>query len=342
MGAERGSAFRFPPLLVYTLRAPKPDFLFSKACFLMKKILQLLLNALRVFLRICMPDLARRMEAEGQFTVEDDAANALEEANYLLIEDNGAPVTIVIFSGLDVLYAGLARYEFQGVLRRIDFDANLVFLRDCQRTGFFVSPDGEPGGEVFYERVINEVLDRLGAQHNIALGSSIGGTSAIIYGTRCNFQHIISFGAPFEFDVYTRPRRVLKSLFDGKKFFTEPAAYWEMLLVTSAAAWGVRQILRRAKLTRVPDIVGRYRSREDRPYISAFYGETAWPDVEQAQFLADIPEVTLLPLPTGRHNTPVFLKRQGTFESTMATEIARHYKPAGTAPTEMVSPDTDL
>lgn len=281
-----------------------------------------------------MPDLARRMEAEGQFEFEDSAATALEEANYMLVEDNGAPVTIVVFSGFDVLYAGLARYEFQGVLRRIDFNANLVFLRDCQRNAFFVTPDGRPGGDVFYEKVINGVLDRLGATHNIALGSSIGGTSAIIFGTRCKFQHIISFGAPFELDVYTRPRRLLISLFDIKKFFTEPSAYWEMLLVTSAAVWGVQQILRRAMVDAVPDIIGNYRAMENRPYISAFYGETAWPDVEQVQYLKGIPEVTLLPVPTGRHNTPVFMKRQGSFDAAMAAEIARHYTPASTAVSE--------
>lgn len=300
----------------------------------MKTIYQYCLNALRVFLRICMPDLALRMDAEGQFEVEDSAAGALEEANYLRIEDRGAPVTIFVFSGLDVLYAGLARYEFQGVLRKVDFEANLVFLRDCQRAAFHVTPDGRPGGDVFYQNVINDVKERLGAAHNIALGSSIGGTAAIIFGTRCHFDHIISFGAPFEFDVYSRPRRIFKSLFDVKKFFVEPVGYWEMLLVTSASLWAVRQILRRAQIDRVPDIIGAYRDQEKRPYISAFYGETAWPDVEQVEYLKEFPEVTLLPVPTGRHNSPVFLKRQGTFAEVMAREITRHYTPEAQAVAE--------
>lgn len=292
----------------------------------MRTLYQFSLNALRVFLRIFMPDLAQRMDAEGQFTVQDDAASALQEANYMLVEDRGAPITIFIFSGLDVLYAGLARYEFQGVVRKLGVEANLVFLRDCQRAAFFVTPDGKPGGDVFYEGVINEVKARLGAKHNIALGSSIGGTSAIIYGSRCNFDHIISFGAPFEIDVYSRPRRILVSLFDVKKFFREPSGYWEMLLVTTASLWAVREILRRAQIKKIPDIVGDYLRKEKRPFISAFYGETAWPDVEQVQYLKDIPEVTLLPVATGRHNTPVVLKKRGVFSETMAREILRHYR----------------
>jgi len=296
----------------------------------MKKIYQLSLNILRVFLRLCMPDLAQRMDAEGQFEVQDSAANALEEANYMRVEDNGAPITIFIFAGLDVLYAGMARYEFQGVLRKLGVDANLVFLRDSQRAAYFVTPDGQPGGDAFYEQVINEVKERLGSTHHIALGSSIGGTAAIIYGTRCNFDHIISFGAPFEFDVYSRPRRILSSLFDVKKFFVEPSGYWEMLLVTSASLWAVRQLVRRAKLEKVPDILGRYRAQSPRPYISAFYGDTAWPDVEQVERLKEFPEVTLLPVSTGRHNTPVVLKRRGEFADVMVREILRHYTPENT------------
>ena len=266
----------------------------------MKQLYQFALNGLRVFLRVFMPDLAQRMDAEGQFEVRDSAIDALEEANYMRIEDNGAPITIFIFSGLDVLYAGMARYEFQGILRKLDVDANLVFLRDCQRAAFFATPDGKPGGDQFYADVINEVKTRLGATHNIALGSSIGGTAAIIFGTRCHFDHIISFGSPFEFDVYSRPRRILGSLFDLKKFFTEPSGYWEMLLVTSASFWAVGQLLRRAAMKEVPDILGAYRRAEPRPHISAFYGETAWPDVEQVQRLKEFPEVTL----TARVNRP--------------------------------------
>lgn len=300
----------------------------------MRKFRRFYLNALRIFLRIFMPDLAQRMAAEHQFEVEDSAVSALEEANYIRIEDRGAPVTIFVFSGLDVLYAGLARYEFQGVLKQLGFDVNLVFLRDCQRCVFHVHPDGRPHGDVFYENVINEVKERLGAEHNIALGSSIGGTAAFIFGTRCGFDQIISFGTPFEFDVYSRPRRLLGSLFDFKKLFKEPSGYWEMMLITFAALWAVGHLMRRSGVTEVPDILGDYRRLEKRPYISAFYGDTAWPDVEQVQYLKEFPEVTVLPVSTGRHNTPVVLRQRGIFAETMAREVLRHYQPNETGVAE--------
>lgn len=278
----------------------------------------------RVSTRIFLPDLARQMEAEGTFQLDANPVGALEEADYVRVENNGADTTVFVFAGLDVLYAGMARFEFQKVLRAIGVKANFVYLRDCQRSGFFVRPDGEPGGSAFYEEVINRIKGELGSRHHIALGSSIGGTSAIHFGVQCGFEHIITFGAPFEFDVYTRPRRVFRSVFDIKKVFTEPMGYLEILLVTVTAGWAVRQILRRADFDEFPDFVGLYRAASPRPAISAFYGATAWPDVEQAQYLAEFPEVHLRPVPTGRHNSPAFMKKHGTFAPSIAEEIQRY------------------
>ena len=281
----------------------------------------------RVSTRLFLPELARQMEAEGTFQIDSNPEGALCEADYMRVEDCGADTTIFVFSGLDILYAGMARFEFQKVLSEIGIEANFVFLRDCQRSGFFVHPDGAPDGQVFYEELIRGVIKRLGSSHNIALGSSIGGSSAIMYGTRCHMQHIVTFGAPFEINVYTKPRRVLRSLFDIRKIFVEPMGYMEILLVTVASGWAVRQILKRAELTRVPDIINEYRNASPRPAVSAFYGATAWPDVEQAQYLAEFPEVALLPVPTGRHNSPAFMKKKGYFATRIAAEIQRHMRP---------------
>lgn len=281
----------------------------------------------RVTTRLFLPELARQMEAEGTFQIDSNPVGALCEADYMRVEDCNADTTIFVFSGLDILYAGMARFEFQKVLREIGVEANFVFLRDCQRSGFFVAPDGATNGQEFYESLINDIMKRLGSSHNIALGSSIGGTSAIMYGIRCGMQHIVTFGAPFEINVYTKPRRVLRSLFDLRKMVTEPMGYMEILLVTVSSGWAVRQILSRAKLEHVPDIIGEYRATAQRPAVSAFYGATAWPDVEQARYLAEFPEVTLLPVPTGRHNSPAFMKKKGCFASSIAREIEGHMRP---------------
>ena len=185
-----------------------------------------------------MPDLAQRMDAEGQFQVEDDAANALEEANYMLVETAG-PRDHRRLLRARLLYAGLARFEFQGVLRRIDFDANLVFLRDCQRAAFFVTPTDRPAATPS-TKTLSTAYRSPRAAHNIA-SAPPSAEPPPSSSNRSPFPHH-QLWRSFELDVYTRPRRLMTSIFDFKKFFTEPAAYWEMLLVTSAAIWGVRHL----------------------------------------------------------------------------------------------------
>ena len=62
-----------------------------------------------------MPDLAKQMDAEGLFKKKTEG----EKPEYMVVEDNGAEITIFSFSGFDVLYAGFARFEFQRVLQQL-------------------------------------------------------------------------------------------------------------------------------------------------------------------------------------------------------------------------------
>jgi hypothetical protein len=274
-------------------------------------------------MRLFMPDLARQMEQEGMFDLKDHTAPSNEEADFLRIEDNGADLTIFAFSGLDVLYAGLARYEFQKVLHSLDLTANLVFVRDVHRIGFHLKPDGTLGGLPFYEEHLREVMQRLGASRNIALGSSIGGAAALYFGTQCAMSQIIIFGAAFTLDAFTAPRVLLKTVFDPKKILVEPRAYLEMLIVTASAAWGRRQLERKFGAENVARPLEIYRSANPRPQATLFYGSTAWPDVRQAAMLREIPGTTLMPLPTGRHNTPSFLKQRGRLASSIAQAVGQ-------------------
>lgn len=292
----------------------------------MRALLNSLLNKLfRTAMRLLMPDLARQLQQEGVFVVDPAAAAAAGQPEFLRIEDRGADLTIFAFSGLDVLYAGLARFEFQGTLRRLGQEANLVFVRDLHRAGFHLRPDGEPGGLAFFEREIRAVMDRLGASRNIAIGSSIGGAAAFYFGTRCGMQQAIIFGAAFELDAFTAPRMVLRTLFDVKKLFTEPRAYVEMIVVTLSAAWGKRQLVRRFGHDGVARPLETYRGASPRPAVSLIYGATAWPDARQAGLLREMdPAAHLVPLPTGRHNTPSFLKQRGQLAEALAAAIAHH------------------
>jgi pimeloyl-ACP methyl ester carboxylesterase len=283
-----------------------------------------ILNTLfRLGMRLLMPDLAKQMDQEGLLTL-DPAKAAGENPEFLRVEDNGADLTIFVFSGLDVLYAGLARFEFQGTLRHLDRKANLVFVRDVHRLCFHVQPDGTPGGLAFFEAEISAVKERLGATQNIAVGSSIGGSAAFYFGTRCQMDQVVLFGAAFEVDCFTAPRMVARTVFDVRKLFTEPRAYVEMLVVTLSAVWGSRQLTKRFGHDGLMNPLEEYRRAQPRPRVSLFYGKTAWPDARQAQLLRDIDSnAALMPLPTGRHNTPSFLKQRGELGQRLAEAIAR-------------------
>lgn len=274
--------------------------------------------AFRGALALFMPDLARQMRAEGVFD-----AGPLSDADCVLVEDHGADLTLVAFSGLDVLYAGLARYEFQNTLRALGRKANFVFVRDPHRMGFHLRPDGAPGGLAHYEDALHDALERLGAARNVAIGSSIGGSAAFHFGTRCRMDQILIFGAAFEVDAFTRPRVLLRTLLDLPKLLREPRAYFEMLVVTAGAAWAGRNLRRRFGAENVANPLRAYDEAEFRPEVTLFYGETAWPDAAQARKLAAYPGARVVPLPTGRHNTPAFLKARGELADRIAAELAR-------------------
>ncbi|MBI2422927.1 MAG: hypothetical protein HYV27_08880 [Candidatus Hydrogenedentes bacterium] len=275
----------------------------------------------QVSLRAFMPDLARQMQAEGTFDIGNVGNIQVTRDDYLKIVDNGADVTIFAFSGLDVLYAGLARFEFQKVLNELGYEANFVFVRDLNRIGFHLTPDCKPGGLEFYENVIRETKEQLGAPYNIAIGSSMGAFAAFNFGTRCGMDQIIMFGAAFAVDGYTSWRGIFRTFFDAKKFFTEPRAYFELVLVTIGACWVYRQMVKWVGNANIAAPLRLFHELDHKPRITLFYGATAWADAGAAESIRSYPNVRLIPLPTGRHNTPAFLKQRGDFAESIAAEI---------------------
>lgn len=267
-------------------------------------------------MKLFMPDLAKQMAAEGVFDL--DNAN---QADWMRVEDNGADVTIFAFSGLDVLYAGLARYEFQNALRTLNMKANYVFLRDVHRIGFHLKPDGSPDGHDFYAAEINRVKRELGASHNIAIGSSIGGSVAFYLGARCGLEQLVIFGPAFTLDGFTHPSVFSRTLFGVRQLLREPRAYFELLVVTLSAMWAVKQLTKRFGAENIVRPLDTYAALERKPVVTLYYGETAWPDVRHANMLPASDCVQHVALPTGRHNTPAFLKQRGELSAALTNAI---------------------
>ncbi len=273
--------------------------------------------------RLFLPHLARHMEQEGTFDLDKCAED------YIHIEDCGSDKTIFCFSGMAVLFAGMPQFEFRRILKRHHKDFNLVFFRDTRRMGYYVAPDGSGNGLAFYENKVREVSRRLGSIYNVAVGASGGGTMAMYIGARLGFDHVVAFSPALNPGLYTSHASLLHSLFDVKSLVSQPRAYIESILVTVAGGYIVRKIRRKAGP--FPTVEGVYRSISGKPpRVSVFYGGHCWIDGRQAGLVSDMPDVRLIPLDTGHHNCPAYLKKRRELGTTIAREIREALDAAGT------------
>lgn len=271
-------------------------------------------------MRIFMPGLAQQMQQEGTFELKDD--REIVEDDYMLVEDRGADVTIFAFSGIDVLFAGMGRFEFRKLLANIGQDYNLVFLRDLHRFAYHVAPDGSPNGVAFHTAVINDVKARLGASTNIALGSSSGGQAAFYFATVCGMDGVLAFGPAFPHTVYTKARYQLQAWLDLVHLVREPVGYFEVILVCIGAWYQERMGTKRLRgHGTVWNVMKTYAEASPRPRATVFYGRFSPPDARQAKMIARFREVKLIALDTGRHNSPAYLKNRGLLADYVSREL---------------------
>jgi hypothetical protein len=267
-------------------------------------------------MRLLMPRLARQMEKDGTFDL--DPAKMPESIRIL---DNGADTTVFVFSGIDVLFAGFARYDFGLILRHLRKKCNFVFLRDIHRMAYHMSPEGEWNGLDFYSGKIEEAKAQLGAKRNVALGSSSGGSAAFYFGTRCKMDKLIVFGPAFPHTVYTAWASRLRTFSNFRLLLTDPGTYFEMVAVTLGASDIVRKLSQHFKKEEAWDILEDYRRAEPRPSVTLFYGKRCRPDSQTARALGVFPEVSLVPLDTGRHNTPEYLNNRKELGPRIVREV---------------------
>lgn len=270
-------------------------------------------------MRIFMPGLAKQMQQEGTFELKEGQSVRQEE--YLLVEDRGAAVTIFAFSGIDVLFAGMGRFEFRKLLEHIGQEYNLVFLRDLHRLAYHVAPNGSADGVEFHTREIREVMQRLGARTNIAMGSSSGGQAAFYFATQCGMDGVLAFGPAFPQTVYTKAKYQLQAWLDLPHLFREPTGYFEVILVCIGAWYQERQLKRMLGNDGIWDVMRTYREAARRPRATVFYGRSSPPDARQAKLLEAFEDVKLIALDTGRHNSPAYLKAKGVLSETVSREI---------------------
>jgi hypothetical protein len=275
----------------------------------------------KILTKLFLPSLARNMEQEGTFQVFEGNSAITDENEYFRVYDNGADVSIFVFSGMDVLFAGEPRFEFRKQLEGIGHPANFVFIRELRRTAYHASPSGQPDGLEYYTRKVNELKEQLGARVNISMGASGGGSAAFYFGTRCGFDHAIGFSPAFPIESWIGWKNQVRAILDVGLLFTRPLDYIEVILVALAANVIAHTLVRGMPSSQMWDVYPRYRDANPRPTGTVIYGTRCRPDAAQAEMVKSIPGVKLVPLPTGRHNGPGFLKERGELASTLTNEI---------------------
>lgn len=275
----------------------------------------------RSLTKLFLPSLARNMEEEGTFRVFEGKNAVTDETEYFRVDDRGSDVSIFVFSGMDVLFAGEPRFEFRRQLEGLGYPVNTVFIRELRRSGYMFAPDGSPTGSTYYERKVNELKRQLGARVNIAMGASGGGLASFYFGTRCGFDHAIGFSPAFPISVWLGWRPLLKVLFNLRQLLTHPTEYIEVLLVAISANVIEHVVSRTLPPEQIVDAYELYASSAPRPSGTIFYGERCIPDAEQARIVGQLEGITLRPVPTGRHNCPGHLKERGKLADALHAEI---------------------
>jgi hypothetical protein len=281
--------------------------------------------------RVFTPDVAANMAREG--TMDANAPESADE-EFMIVEDNGSDVTVFCWAGMAVLFAGMPAFEFRKLLKSQDDRYNLVFFRDLRRIGYMEKPDGSDGGIDFFQQKCQEVMDRLGSRHNVCIGASAGATTAIFFAARMKMQHVIAFGPIFDADLYTHWKQQLRHYFNFKCLFTEPQAWFEVIMMMLGGHVVKRKMRKRFGEEAISDVLAAYRNAQPRPKATVFHGKYCLPDRVQAHLLDPYPEVEYLPVETGRHNVAAILKRQGILADSIVDAIHRGIEERGLPSTE--------
>jgi len=282
----------------------------------------LLQSAVVKFLEVFMPGAASALKTEGQFSLKDHSrSGTLEPSAYIDVEDNGADVTLVSFAGMAVLYAAMPKFEFKSMLQEGGGKFNFVFVRDIFRSSYRLAPDASADGIAFYERVVREALEQLGAKCTIAIGMSGGAEAAFRISGAAPIDRIIAFNPAFPMEHHGSWSNIALILLDLKKLVTTPGAYFETLLVTLGTCYLWRRN-RRLIGYEDPELPLRDYLRRATPAV-LFYSRHCIPDVRQALALKDVPSITLTVMESSRHNCLVEMKKKGIAGKFIGDEIRK-------------------
>ena len=274
------------------------------------------------FLEVFMPGAASAIKTEEQFSLKDHSnTGTLDPSTYIDVDDNGADITLISFAGMAVLYSAMPQFEFKSMLQEGGGSYNFVFVRDIFRSSYRLAPDGSSDGIAFYQKVVREALESLGAKYTIAIGMSGGAEAAFRISGAAPIDRIIAFNPAFPMEHHGSWSNIGLVLLDLKKLVTEPSAYLETLFVTLGTCYLWRRNRRLIGYEDPKLPLQDYLHRATPAVL--FYSRRCLPDKRQALALKDVPSITLVPLESKRHNCLVEMKKKGIAGKFFGEEIRK-------------------
>lgn len=283
-----------------------------------------ILNAVvRLFIRVCLPGIAKSLKEEGQFDFRDKAAGTegIARATYIDVEDNGVDVTLVCFAGMAALYAAMPKFEFRRCLTDNRSSYNFVWVRDVHRASYDLAPDGSPNGFAFFTKAIGDALADLNSTYNVAIGASGGGAAAFAFSGVLPIHQIVAFNPGFPLGFCSRWDIMREVLLDWKKLLSRPLDYCELVLVVLSARYLSKRTCRLVGEENMTDTLESYLRKQPPARATVFYSAHSMPDAEQTRPLETIQEIRLKPVDSGRHNCMCELKKRGELGALILEEI---------------------
>jgi hypothetical protein len=188
---------------------------------------------------------------------------------------------------------------------------NFIWVRDIHRASYNLAPDGSLDGFGYYTRSIGQALAGLKSRYAVAIGASGGGAAAFAFSGALPIDLIVAFNPGFPLKEYGSAANRRRAVLDWRKLMRAPGDYFEVVLITLSARYLWKRNCRLVGGANITDITQRYLAKSPPTRAVIIYSADCRPDAELALRLGDLPEVTLVPVPSGRHNCMAELKQRG-------------------------------
>lgn len=212
---------------------------------------------------------------------------------------HGKPTVVVCFGNTGINFSFLGLGFVDSLLEQ--FDVNVIYLRETRKMLFHQGIEGLGETEAETIAAIEQLHEELGSSQRIYLGGSLGGYGAARYGHLSCADAVLSFAGPT--DLFGFADRAIPK-----------AIHVAQYILLQKVGKSLKQ--EDGELSRL------IRNTDTRHF--QFYGENDPTDTEQAIHIADLPNVTLLPVPdAGDHFVFGYCVANGMFQRVLTDVLGK-------------------